>query len=197
MSVRSVCLAIRALELRPRKTIRTRKQREVLGASLGCRCCSTHVAQTKRTFSGPILTPNCPSADQISKQGMDSKVIRYYDQTVGARFDTELTSALLRSVVEWQDGKCRQRVSLWWSLSRKILLGLVSGLACAIRARRASKVDPIIALSCDSRAIQTAQEVSMSIRGISTCEVQDRWLARAFAALVPDCESVFPPATPS
>src|SRR5205814_172651 len=54
-----------------------------------------------------------------------------------------LSLALNQIVAKWAQGNPRDPVIL---LAGSILLGLVSGLACAIPARRASKVDPMIAL---------------------------------------------------
>jgi predicted permease len=57
-----------------------------------------------------------------------------------------LALALNHIMATWAHGNTRDPVIL---LAGTILLGLVSGLACAIPARRASKVDPIIALRCE------------------------------------------------
>jgi len=57
-----------------------------------------------------------------------------------------LSLALGQIVAKWAQGNPRDPVIL---LAGTILLGLVSGLACAIPARRASKVDPMIALRCE------------------------------------------------
>jgi ABC-type antimicrobial peptide transport system permease subunit len=57
-----------------------------------------------------------------------------------------LSLALGQVVAKWAQGNPRDPVIL---LAGTILLGLVSGLACAIPARRASKVDPMIALHCE------------------------------------------------
>jgi ABC-type antimicrobial peptide transport system permease subunit len=57
-----------------------------------------------------------------------------------------LSLALGQIVAKWSQGNPRDPVIL---LAGTILLGLVSGLACAIPARRASKVDPMIALRCE------------------------------------------------
>jgi predicted permease len=57
-----------------------------------------------------------------------------------------LSLALNQIVAKWAQGNPRDPVIL---LAGSILLGLVSGLACAIPARRASKVDPMIALRCE------------------------------------------------
>jgi predicted permease len=57
-----------------------------------------------------------------------------------------LSLALSRIIATWAQGNARDPIIL---LAGTILLGLVAGLACAIPARRASKVDPIIALRCE------------------------------------------------
>jgi ABC-type antimicrobial peptide transport system permease subunit len=57
-----------------------------------------------------------------------------------------LSLALNRIIAKWAQGNPRDPVIL---LAGSILLGLVSGLACAIPARRVSKVDPMIALRCE------------------------------------------------
>jgi predicted permease len=57
-----------------------------------------------------------------------------------------LSLALSQIIAKWAQGNPRDPVIL---LVGTILLGLVSGLACAIPARRASKVDPMIALRCE------------------------------------------------
>ena len=57
-----------------------------------------------------------------------------------------LSLALSQIIVKWAQGNPRDPVIL---LAGTILLGLVSALACAIPARRASKVDPVIALRCE------------------------------------------------
>jgi ABC-type antimicrobial peptide transport system permease subunit len=54
-----------------------------------------------------------------------------------------LSLALSQIIAKWVQGNPRDPVIL---LAGTILLGVVSGLACAIPARRASKVDPIVAL---------------------------------------------------
>ncbi len=54
-----------------------------------------------------------------------------------------LSLALGQVVAKWAQGNPRDPVVL---IAGTILLGVVSGLACAIPARRASKVDPMIAL---------------------------------------------------
>jgi len=54
-----------------------------------------------------------------------------------------LSLALSQIIAKWSQGNSRDPVIL---VAGTILLGLVSGLACAIPARRASKVDPMIAL---------------------------------------------------
>ena len=55
-------------------------------------------------------------------------------------------AAFNQVIAKWAQGSTRDPVIL---LAGTILLGLVSGLACAIPARRASKVDPMIALRCE------------------------------------------------
>jgi predicted permease len=57
-----------------------------------------------------------------------------------------LSLALSQIITKWAQGNARDPVIL---LAGTIILGLVSALACAIPARRASKVDPIIALRCE------------------------------------------------
>jgi len=57
-----------------------------------------------------------------------------------------LSWALSQIIAKWVQGNPRDPVIL---LAGMILLSVVSGLACAIPARRASKVDPIIALRCE------------------------------------------------
>jgi len=57
-----------------------------------------------------------------------------------------LSLALNQIIGKWAQGNSRDPVIL---LAGTILLSLVSGLACAIPARRASKVDPMIALRCE------------------------------------------------
>jgi ABC-type antimicrobial peptide transport system permease subunit len=57
-----------------------------------------------------------------------------------------LSLALSQIVAKWAQGHPRDPVTL---LAGTILMGLVSGLACAIPARRAFKVDPMIALRCE------------------------------------------------
>jgi predicted permease len=54
-----------------------------------------------------------------------------------------LSLALSQIIAKWAQGNPHDPIIL---LAGTILLGLVSGLACAIPARRASKVDPMIAL---------------------------------------------------
>jgi ABC-type antimicrobial peptide transport system permease subunit len=54
-----------------------------------------------------------------------------------------LSLVLSQIIAKWAQGNPRDPVIL---VAGTILLGLVSGLACAIPARRASKVDPMIAL---------------------------------------------------
>ena len=57
-----------------------------------------------------------------------------------------LSLALNQLIAKWAQGNPRDPVIL---LAGTILLSLVSALACAIPARRASKVDPMIALRCE------------------------------------------------
>jgi predicted permease len=57
-----------------------------------------------------------------------------------------LSLALNRIIAKWVQGNPSDPAIL---LAGTILLGSVSGLACAIPARRASKVDPMIALRCE------------------------------------------------
>ncbi len=57
-----------------------------------------------------------------------------------------LSLALSQIISKWAQGNPRDPVIL---VAGTILLALVSGLACAIPARRASKVDPMIALRCE------------------------------------------------
>ncbi len=54
-----------------------------------------------------------------------------------------LSLTLNQIIAKWARGNPRDPVII---LAGTVLLGLVSGLACAIPARRASKIDPIIAL---------------------------------------------------
>jgi predicted lysophospholipase L1 biosynthesis ABC-type transport system permease subunit len=57
-----------------------------------------------------------------------------------------LSLALSQVIAKWAQGNPRDPVIL---LAGTMILGLVSSLACAIPARRASKVDPIVALRCE------------------------------------------------
>ena len=57
-----------------------------------------------------------------------------------------LSLALSQIIAKWARGNARDPVIL---LAGTIILGLVSALACAIPARRASKVDPLVALRCE------------------------------------------------
>jgi predicted permease len=57
-----------------------------------------------------------------------------------------LSLALSHVIAKWAQGNPRDPGIL---LAGTILLGLVSGLACVIPARRASKVDPMIAVRCE------------------------------------------------
>jgi ABC-type antimicrobial peptide transport system permease subunit len=57
-----------------------------------------------------------------------------------------LTFALNKIVAQWTDGSAHAPVNL---LAGTLLLGLVAGIACVIPARRASRVDPMVALRCE------------------------------------------------
>jgi len=57
-----------------------------------------------------------------------------------------LSLALSQIIAKWAQGNARDPSH---SLAGTIILGLVSALACAIPARRASKVDPLVALRCE------------------------------------------------
>jgi ABC-type antimicrobial peptide transport system permease subunit len=57
-----------------------------------------------------------------------------------------LTVGLNKIVARWADGNGHDPIVL---LAGTLLLGLVAGIACAIPARRASRVDPMTALRCD------------------------------------------------
>jgi len=57
-----------------------------------------------------------------------------------------LTLGLNKIVAQWADGNAHDPIVL---LAGTLLLGLVAGIACAIPARRASRVDPMTALRCD------------------------------------------------
>ena len=57
-----------------------------------------------------------------------------------------LTFALNKIVAQWTDGSAHAPVNL---LAGTMVLGLVAGIACAIPARRASRVDPMAALRCE------------------------------------------------
>lgn len=57
-----------------------------------------------------------------------------------------LSLALNQIIAKWAQGNPRDPATL---IAGIILLDFVSGLACAIPARRASKVDPMIALRCE------------------------------------------------
>jgi ABC-type antimicrobial peptide transport system permease subunit len=57
-----------------------------------------------------------------------------------------LSLALNQIIAKWVQANPRDPAIL---LAGTILLGVVAGLACAIPARRASKVDPMIALRCE------------------------------------------------
>jgi ABC-type antimicrobial peptide transport system permease subunit len=68
--------------------------------------------------------------------------------TVGAGLfaGVALSLALSQIISKWAQANPRDPVIL---IAGAILLCLVSGLACAIPARRASKVDPMIAVRCE------------------------------------------------
>ena len=57
-----------------------------------------------------------------------------------------LSVALNQLIAKWAQGNPRDPAIL---VAGTILVGFVSGLACAIPARRASRVDPMIALRCE------------------------------------------------
>jgi ABC-type antimicrobial peptide transport system permease subunit len=57
-----------------------------------------------------------------------------------------LSVALSQVIAKWVQGNPRDPGIL---LAGTIVLGLVSGLACLVPARRASKVDPMIAVRCE------------------------------------------------
>lgn len=57
-----------------------------------------------------------------------------------------LTLGLNKIVAQWADGNAHDPIVL---LAGTLLLGLAAGIACAIPARRASRVDPMTALRCD------------------------------------------------
>jgi predicted permease len=57
-----------------------------------------------------------------------------------------LSLGLNKIVAQWADGNAHDPIVL---LVGTLLLGLVAGIACAIPARRASRVDPMTALRCD------------------------------------------------
>ncbi len=65
---------------------------------------------------------------------------------VGIFAGVALSLALSQIIAKWAQGNPRDPIIL---LAGTILLALVSGLACAIPARRASRVDPMIALRCE------------------------------------------------
>jgi ABC-type antimicrobial peptide transport system permease subunit len=65
---------------------------------------------------------------------------------IGISAGVALALALNHIMATWVHGNTWDPVIL---LAGTVLLGLVSGLACAIPARRASKVDPMIALRCE------------------------------------------------
>jgi ABC-type antimicrobial peptide transport system permease subunit len=57
-----------------------------------------------------------------------------------------LTLGLNKIVAQWADGNAHDPIVL---LVGTLLLGLVAGIACAIPAQRAYRVDPMTALRCD------------------------------------------------
>jgi ABC-type antimicrobial peptide transport system permease subunit len=57
-----------------------------------------------------------------------------------------LTLGLNKIVAQWADGNAHDPIVL---LEGTLLLGVVAGIACAIPARRAARVDPMTALRCD------------------------------------------------
>ena len=65
---------------------------------------------------------------------------------VGIFAGVALSLAVSQIIAKWAQGNARDPVIL---LAGAILLVLVSGLACAVPARRASRVDPVIALRCE------------------------------------------------
>ncbi|WP_263417982.1 FtsX-like permease family protein [Terriglobus albidus] len=57
-----------------------------------------------------------------------------------------LTVVLSKFVAQWSDGNAQDPFVL---LGGVLVLGVVAGIACAVPAREASRVDPITALRCD------------------------------------------------
>jgi len=57
-----------------------------------------------------------------------------------------LTVGLNKIVAQWSDGNANDPIVL---LAGVLMLSLVAGTACAVPARRASRIDPITALRCD------------------------------------------------
>jgi ABC-type antimicrobial peptide transport system permease subunit len=57
-----------------------------------------------------------------------------------------LTVTMNRALAKWTEGNSRDPLIL---LAGALLLAFVSGIACAIPARRASAVDPMTALRCE------------------------------------------------
>ena len=57
-----------------------------------------------------------------------------------------LNLAMNRILAKWEGGDSRDPIIL---LAGTLLLSFVSGIACAIPARHASKVDPMTALRCE------------------------------------------------
>jgi ABC-type antimicrobial peptide transport system permease subunit len=56
------------------------------------------------------------------------------------------TLALNRILAAWAEGSSRDPIIL---LAAALVLTLVAGIACALPARRASRVEPMIALRCE------------------------------------------------
>ena len=57
-----------------------------------------------------------------------------------------LALALNRALAHWVEGSSHDPLAL---LSATVLLALVAALACAIPARRASRIEPMEALRCE------------------------------------------------
>jgi ABC-type antimicrobial peptide transport system permease subunit len=57
-----------------------------------------------------------------------------------------LSAALGTILAKWVEGNVRDPMIL---LAGVLLLALVAGIACAIPARRASDIDPMMALRCE------------------------------------------------
>ncbi len=64
----------------------------------------------------------------------------------GILFGLALTLALNTILAKWAEGNSRDPIIL---LAGTLLLSVISGIACAIPARRASEVDPMTALRCE------------------------------------------------